>query len=384
MNRKTTLPIEAAKELAKSITDDIFMEGFMEGLKQAEESGWDAVTIEAMPTPDGGYDVTVSEPAGIIVGWFLSPYEAETLAIPGGEPASDLHITLGYFGDASAMSADQQRTLIGVTSEVAQRHTEFEGVLQGVGRFSNGQETDPFWVGANIPGLTALRDDLISSLTTAGINTTGFGADSFVPHITVAYLQADEATPPVTVRGVHAYVRDLTVAIGGTRHKVSLAPAPLDGETSPLQELSAYVPDLVTKSKATIEEDRYSMGPWYVPNSVDAHGDFTDPQELQKALWGYVDSGDREIRLQHNRDIVAGRWVEAMTWPFEVEVPLTKADGTITKYKYPAGTPFMGVKWEPWSWALVKAGELRGFSIGGTGDLIEVDFDEEMAKQARG
>lgn len=371
------MPIEAARDLAKSITDDIFMEGFMRGLAEAEAANWDAVTIMEEETADG-YDVSIVEPSGVIVGWFLNSWEADKLALPGGEPASDLHITLGYFGDASAMSADQQRKLIGVTSEVALRHTELEGELKGVGRFSNGQETDPFWVGADIPGLAELRDDLISSLETAGIPTTGFGAGkSFVPHITVAYLGADEPTPPVTVRGVQASVRELTIAIGGARHRVSLNPRPMD-EYATDESLSAYIPQLVTKSRATIEEDRFTLGPWYVPNSVDAHGDWTDPQEIQKALWSYVDSGDRDIKLQHNRDITAGRWVEAMTWPFEVEVPLTKADGTITKYKYPAGTPFMGVVWEEWAWDLVKAGELRGFSIGGTGDLLLADLPEQQ------
>lgn len=377
MTRKATMPIEAAKTLAKSITDDIFMEGFMAGLAEAEAANWDAVTILEEGSEEGGYDVSIVEPSGVIVGWFLNSWEADKLALPGGEPASDLHVTLGYFGDASAMSADQQRKLIGVTSEVALRHTELEGELRGVGRFSNGQETDPFWVGVDIPGLAELRDDLISSLETAGIPTTGFGAGKgFVPHITVAYLGADEPTPPVTVRGVNANVRELTIAIGGARHRVSLNPRPMD-EYATDESLSAYIPQLVTKSRATIEEDRFTLGPWYVPNSVDAHGDWTDPQEIQKALWSYVDSGDRDIKLQHNRDITAGRWVEAMTWPFEVEVPLTKADGTITKYKYPAGTPFMGVVWEEWAWDLVKAGELRGFSIGGTGDLLLADLPEQ-------
>lgn len=376
MTRKATMPIEAAKTLAKSITDDIFMEGFMRGLAEAEAANWDAVTIMEEETAEG-FDVSIVEPSGVIVGWFLNSWEADKLALPGGEPASDLHITLGYFGDASAMSADQQRKLIGVTSEVALRHTELEGELRGVGRFSNGQETDPFWVGADIPGLAELRDDLISSLETAGIPTTGFGAGkAFVPHITVAYLQADDPTPPVTVRGVHAGVTELTIAIGGARHKVSLTPRATEAYPEETQ-LSAYIPQLVTKSRATIEEDRFTLGPWYVPNSVDAHGDWTDPAEIQKALWGYVDSGDRDIRLQHNRDIKAGRWVEAMTWPFEVEVPLTKADGTITKYKYPAGTPFMGVVWDEWAWELVKAGELRGFSIGGTGDLLLANLPEQ-------
>ncbi|WIC89133.1 RNA ligase [Arthrobacter phage Ottawa] len=375
MNRKVTMPIEAAQSFAKGLAESIFVEGFAEGLAAAEAAGLDAVTIEAMPT-DAGYDIEVREPTGVIVGWFLPQYTADTLAIPGGEPAADLHVTIGYFGDASAMSADQQRKLIGVTSEVAQRHTHLQGQLRGVGRFSNGEETDPFWVGVSIPGLSEFREDLLSSLAAAGISPQGLGADNYIPHVTVAYLGADEATPPVTVRGVEAYVADVTIAIGGTRHKVSLAEPPTDSEAVQPESYSAYVPDIITKSAEAIEEDRFTLAPWYIPNTLDAHGDWTDPVEIQKALWGYVETDDRSIRLQHNTDIKAGQWVEAVTWPFEVEAPLTKADGTITKHKFPAGTTFLGVKWDPWAWELVKSGDLSGFSIGGTGDMILADLGE--------
>ena len=373
MNRKVTMPIEEAKAFTKGLAESIFVEGFAEGLAAAEARGLDAVTIEAMPTDDG-YDLAIAEPSGVIVGWFLPSWTAETLAIPGGEPASDLHVTIGYFGDASAMSADQQRKLIGVTSEVAQRHAHLRGDLRGVGRFSNGGETDPFWVGVSIPGLADFRDDLLSSLATAGIHPQGLGADNYIPHVTVAYLDANEATPPVTVRGVEAYVADVTVAIGGTRHKLALAEPPTDSEAVQPEALSAYVPDIVTKSAEAIEEDRFTLAPWYIPNTVDAHGDWTDPVQIQKALWGYVETGDRSIKLQHNTSVHAGNWVEAVTWPFEVEAPLTKADGTITKRTFPAGTTFLGVRWEPWAWELVKSGDLRGFSIGGTGDLILADL----------
>ena len=62
-------------------------------------------------------------------------------------------------------------------------------------------------------------------------------------------------------------------------------------------------------------EHRFTLGPWYIPDRYDAHGEWTDADELQKSLWEYVKSGDRGIRLQHNKDIVAGEWLEAMSFP---------------------------------------------------------------------
>ena len=124
------------------------------------------------------------------------------------------------------------------------------------------------------------------------------------------------------------------------------------------------------------DEKRFTLGPWYIPDQQDAHGEWTDTKELQNALWNYVKAGDRRIRLQHNKDVVAGEWVEAMTWPYPVTVPVTKVDGTTEDVTYPAGTVFMGTQWEPWAWELVKKGKLTGYSIGGKAERMLVDLPE--------
>jgi len=125
------------------------------------------------------------------------------------------------------------------------------------------------------------------------------------------------------------------------------------------------------------EERRFTLGPWYIPDMLDAHGEWTDSTELQAALWGYVKSGDRGIRLQHNRAVVAGEWVECMTWPYEVTVPMTMPDGTVHRVTYPAETVFLGVVWEPWAWEYVKSGRVLGYSIGGKAERLMVDLPDE-------
>ena len=124
-----------------------------------------------------------------------------------------------------------------------------------------------------------------------------------------------------------------------------------------------------------VEEKRFTLAPWYVPNSLDAHMEWTDSEELQKALWEYVKSGKHDIRLQHIPDTVAGQWVEAMTWPFEVEVPMMNLEtANVEKRVFPENTVFLGVQWEPWAWELVKKGQIRGFSIGGKAGRKEEDL----------
>lgn len=123
-----------------------------------------------------------------------------------------------------------------------------------------------------------------------------------------------------------------------------------------------------------VEEQRFTLGPWYVPESLDAHDEWTDADELQRALWDYVKSGRREIRLQHVPNTRAGEWVEAMTWPFPVEVPMISPEsGQVVRRSFPAGTVFLGVQWDDWAWDMVKRGQIRGFSIGGTAERTEED-----------
>ena len=124
-------------------------------------------------------------------------------------------------------------------------------------------------------------------------------------------------------------------------------------------------------------EQRYTMGPVYVPDLEDAHGETIDAPELQKAIWDWVRKGDRNIFLQHS-DKIAGEMVEILTWPMPIETSLVVPNEGVTKYQFPADTPFMGVIWEEWAWDLVKAGKLRGYSIGGQAQRVEVELPDSL------
>lgn len=128
------------------------------------------------------------------------------------------------------------------------------------------------------------------------------------------------------------------------------------------------------------DDKKFTLGPLYIPNKLDAHSEWTDEEELQTAIWEYVRSGDRNIHLQHNRDVVAGEWVEIMTFPYELNVPMSKANGDQKNHTYPANTVFMGVLWKDWAWELVKSGKLRGYSIGGKAKRIGADSPEDAEK----
>ena len=124
-------------------------------------------------------------------------------------------------------------------------------------------------------------------------------------------------------------------------------------------------------------EKRYTLGAMYIPDMEDAHGEWTDSEELQRAVWDYVRSNDRRIRLQHNRDVVAGEWVEVMAFPYSLTVPIKTPKGEEMEHTYPPNTVFLGVIWEPWAWSMVTEGKIRGYSIGGKAERLFVDIDLE-------
>lgn len=380
MNRRITVPVAVAKAMAEDMPE------LEQAVMAAVEAGWEFLSLLAEENAEGDYDLSVQAPTGVMVAWFLPGYQQQAVAIPGGEHPSELHVTLGYFGDAADMSVEDQRTLIGVVGEVTLKHHTLQGVLAGVDRFQNGEETDPLFIGVDIPGLRELHDDILSAAADAGINVTGLGAGAdWTPHCTVAYVPPETDISTMDFAPMPVTVDTITVAIAERRVDLKLV-QPDDVNMEPGWQHEGWQANMTKAVSVDGEtQERYTLGPLYIPDSLDAHGEWTDTKEIQKAVWDYTRAKEFDIRLQHNTDIVAGECVEVLTWPYEVTVPLTKADGTTTDVTFPPGTPFMGTIWEPWAWELVQNGDLNGYSIGGRANMIEVDLgpnDVQAAEEA--
>jgi 2'-5' RNA ligase len=373
---KITVETGRAHELAEGTG----LESLVGAVEKAQAAGLDKVTLIAVPDGDGGYDIGLREPDGVMVAWMLPDWIADSVAIPGGEPASDLHVTLAYLGDAANLSLDDQRKLIGVVGEVALDQTELKGELSGTGSFQNGEDTDPYWVGVQIPGLAELRAKLVTALTDAGFHLPATPGTGYTPHVTVAYVPKGETLPGMDFAPMGVVMHHLTVAVGGRHFTLELQHDPADDIQCPP---SGWTPEAISKAVDTVEEQRYTLGPWYVPDQLDAHGEWSDAAELQKAFWDYLDKPDRDIHLQHHPKIIAGRWRDGMVMPEPYTVKLTKADGTQTEHTYPAGTPFLGVQWKPWAFELVKKGLIRGYSIGGSSQRMTVDLPDTGAEESK-
>jgi Putative phage serine protease XkdF len=114
-----------------------------------------------------------------------------------------------------------------------------------------------------------------------------------------------------------------------------------------------------------VAEKRYALGVLYLPNKLDAHREWADPEDLHEALIDFARHGDKKLRKQHGSEVI-GEVIEAFVWPFDHDADLIQADGTVKKQRLPGGTAYIGAIFTPEGWREIRAGDRRGFSMGGS------------------
>ena len=123
-----------------------------------------------------------------------------------------------------------------------------------------------------------------------------------------------------------------------------------------------------------IPEHRYTLGPLHVPGVIDTQGDVSSPAVLQDALWDLLKKGRTEVFRSHDKAAICGHIVDGVCWPLPFDGVLGVPGGEYVGTKFPAGTPFVGVKWAEEAWRDVCAGKLTGLSMGGRAIRVEADF----------
>lgn len=391
MNPKTiTMRTAKALELARS--EDLGAD-VVKALEEAEALNYEVIDWRIDYGDGSDPALSIARHRGVMVSLTLPSWLAEQIAVPGGEAVADMHITVLYIGTIDDLTVQQQQQLIGIVADAAREFRPLDGVLQGLEAFEPSESSDgaaPIVLHVNIPGIHELRQALIRRLDDADIPHRAADFPTYIPHVTLAYVENAEEVDlaAVAVAPVHVTIGALTAAIGGAHYDAPFVSSgmyygPESGTSDGWSESqSAYRPNFF--KQLTIEKDaQFTIGAWYVPQFLDAHGDWMSTTDVEKAFHGYVDTGDRGIRLQHNPDIVAGRWVEAYIEREALTKMVPDPDTQeLVKHEYPAGTPFLGVYWEDWAWPLVKSGEIRGFSIGGSSEVFEVDLGPDAAAAA--
>ena len=149
----------------------------------------DLLAWRGTPAPDQFIDV----PDGIMVAFYPPPTLARQLAVPGGEPPDGLHMTLALPGKISQLSDEQLARLPAIVKGFGMISRPLQGTITGPAEFAAREGIKPAVLLVDVPGLPAWRQRLVEALALNGYTVaTDHG---YIPHITLAYVTADQAGP---------------------------------------------------------------------------------------------------------------------------------------------------------------------------------------------
>lgn len=149
---------------------------------------------------------------GTFVGLKIPPDVALDLALPGGEPADDLHVTLFY---GKGLDDEKNAAVAHIAHEVSRMLPVFVK-FGGVGRFSVSDASDGkdvMYASVDSPGLTMFRHFIAQKLLEHGIDPDR--THGYTPHVTLAYVDPESPSPVDRLEPVTCELSDLVVNIDG-------------------------------------------------------------------------------------------------------------------------------------------------------------------------
>jgi 2'-5' RNA ligase len=192
--------------------------------------GGDVVTDPEPDEPANPYAHT-----GVMVAFFPTPDQANELAVDGGEPPEELHLTLAFLGTVGKeIDPDAESKLIDAVTAWAKEQGPISATVNGLGLFTTGPAPVTY---ANIdaPALPGARQDLIETLEDAGFPANG--EHGYTPHMTLIYADARDLNPPP----VALNFTDVVLAFAGNRTTIALG--------TPEAEASQFVEQVKARAK---------------------------------------------------------------------------------------------------------------------------------------
>jgi 2'-5' RNA ligase len=215
------------------------------GVYAGQEHDSKALSAAAQP---GGEAQT-----GVMVAVYPPTDVAAELTVPDGDPPEQLHVTLGFLGniddtlpDGTALG-DAGEQIMAALTPVAAAGTALAGVVGGIGQFPPGPDGTPVWAPVDVPGLSALREQVVAALAAAGVPVRN--DHGFTPHMTLGYDLPDLLPVPMT----DLTFTDLTVAVGDANMTLPLGASPAEGKAtaySPALDIDRSNPPMPTQTKS--------------------------------------------------------------------------------------------------------------------------------------
>lgn len=157
--------------------------------------------------------------SGLWVGFVLEATAAAALAVPDGEPAEDLHVTVAYVPDVPTLPREVVTALRRVTTQFA----PLDGAIAGAGRFPATEASegrDVLIAHVTAERLDALRAWVLEALAGQGLPVPPLRG--YVPHVTLRYVQAESPESIEDVPALPLRFRALVVRAGDDEATIPL------------------------------------------------------------------------------------------------------------------------------------------------------------------
>jgi len=135
---------------------------------------------------------------GAMVAFFVPPAAAASLAVPGGEPADELHVTLVFF-EQKASARNDWGKLTQVLRDLAGQQPPVHMKATELGSFPSPDNGGVVWAAPEFDqDVAGFRERVVQAVEAAGFPTDKRFPD-WKPHITLTYGTEDPSTVPAKV-----------------------------------------------------------------------------------------------------------------------------------------------------------------------------------------
>lgn len=182
----------------------------------SEDDDWESEAFDLFDLANADIDSTST-----MIALYPPADVAESLAVEGGVPASELHVTITFNGDTEENDFNALAEAVKQWAEDAPMDVTLEGTVGGIGAFPASDESKgtPWFVPVDIPGLNTLHEQMKAVADKFAPAAENHG---YTPHMTLTY-GAEGETPPSPVASTPVKFTELWVVRGNTmRVKVPL------------------------------------------------------------------------------------------------------------------------------------------------------------------
>lgn len=162
---------------------------------------------------------------GAMIALFVPDDVAQTIVLPDGEAADELHVTLTYLGKAADI--EDPGAIRDVVQAIAQEYAPLTGDINGTARFcTQGEDKDDVFVLLpDLPALPAFRQQIVSELAASGQSHSQ--DHGYIPHITLKYLPKHQAVPFDRCDKTPMVFSTISLVLAGERFDYPLSGVPM-------------------------------------------------------------------------------------------------------------------------------------------------------------